>query len=528
MTSRHDHYDFLIVGSGLAGLYAAFCAARHGRVALFSKSSLTESSSYWAQGGIAAAINPEDSAYFHLDDTVAAGRGLCRKAAVEILVGEGVQRVRELIAMGMKFDEGRRGLHLGLEGGHSHRRILHAQGNATGEAVVTFLKQRVASHDNITVLDGTTVSELIVRDDRCIGLVAFRRDDLQPHVFTARATILATGGAAGNFKRTTNPPSSSGDGIAIAYNAGAQVCDMEFVQFHPTALYTKSGYTFLISEALRGEGGHLINASGDRFVLHDDSRGELAPRDVVAASIFREMRSTGVDHVYLTMAHLDHGKVRERFRNVYEACVPHGVDIAVDPIPVAPAAHYLIGGIVTGRMAGTSLWGLFACGESACTGVHGANRLASNSLLECLVFGKRAVDGAVTVTDDVPSPGEIASGLPERDTKAVDERRISTLREEVSNLMTGHVGILRTEQGLAAALERLTEIRETHRPLLACWGGRGLRNMLRVCELTVRCAAIREETRGAHIREDYPDEDDRFNGHITLQKRSEPRIVAWT
>lgn len=525
----HLHFDYLVIGSGLAGLYAAFTAARHGRVALLSKSSLQQSSSFWAQGGIAAAIDQDDSAYYHLDDTIAAGRGLCRKAAVEILVGEGVQRVRDLIAMGMKFDEGRRGLHLGLEGGHSHRRILHAQGNATGAAVVQFLLDRVAQHENIKVFEHTTVAELVIQqENRCVGLIAFQRDQVDPVFFSGRATVLATGGAAGNYRRTTNPPTSSGDGIALAYQAGAEVCDMEFVQFHPTAFFTRSGKTFLISEALRGEGGHLVDAAGNRFLSAYHPKGELAPRDVVSSAIFREMHKQGVDHVFLTMKHLDPATLRERFANVHQACLAQGVDMAVDPIPVAPAAHYQIGGVVTGRMAGTSIWGLFACGECACTGVHGANRLASNSLLECLVFAKRAIDGAMTLGDEMPPPEDMLRHLPRRDMQTVNIELVGSLRERVANLMTDQVGIIRNREGLSSALAELRGIREEHRDLMACWGGRALRKMLRVCELTTRGALIREETRGAHIRDDFPGENPSFEGHITLRRGTEPRIVAWT
>ena len=528
MTTTHHHFDFLVIGSGLAGLNAAFYASQHGRVALLSKSSLQQSSSYWAQGGIAAAIDEDDSAYFHLDDTMTAGRGLCRRAAVEILVGEGVQRVRELIAMGMKFDEGRRGLHLGLEGGHSHRRILHAQGNATGAAVVDFLLERVTHSPNVTVFENTTVAELVIQENRCVGLLAFQHQQLEPTFFSARATVIATGGAAGNYRRTTNPPTSSGDGIALAYQAGAEVCDMEFVQFHPTALFTTSGATFLISEALRGEGGHIIDAAGRRFVTDYHPGGELAPRDVVASAIFKEMQKQNTGHVFLTMKHLDHDYIRQRFANVYNACRRHGIDITVDPIPVAPAAHYWIGGIVTGRMAGTSIWGLFACGEAACTGVHGANRLASNSLLECLVFSKRAIDGALTIQDDVPPTDDMLSDLPQRDLRPVDHALVQALRDRVSTLMTERVGIVRNKTGLTGALAELRGIREEHRALMDCWGGRALRKMLRVCELTTRGAILREETRGAHIREDFPDENSAFEGHITLKRGTEPRIVKWS
>lgn len=525
----HYRFDYLVIGSGLAGLYAAFCASRHGTVGLLSKSSLATSSSYWAQGGIAAAIDPEDSAYAHLDDTIAAGRGLCREAAVEILCGEGVQRVRDLIEMGMPFDPGpHAGLALGLEGGHSRRRILHAGGNATGQEVVKFLLHRVLADRNITVFEDTIVAELVVSDNRCVGVMAFHANEPDPWLITARATIMATGGAAGVYLRSTNPPTSTGDGIALAYRAGAEVCDMEFVQFHPTALFTLSGATFLISEALRGEGGQLFDRNGRRFMTEYDPRAELAPRDVVAAAIFKEMQSSGSEFVYLSMAHLDHDYIRKRFSNVYAACLEHKIDIATDLIPVAPAAHYWIGGIVTGRMAGSSLQGLFACGECACTGVHGANRLASNSLLECLVFGKRAVDGALTVDQDPPSPETIQADIPVRDSSRIDPALLTRLRLQLSRLMNDRVGILRSGDDLRYALAEMEKIRAEHTPIMDMWAGRPLRKMLRTCTLTVRGALHREETRGAHRRIDFPDENPAFEGHITLKRGSEPRIVKWT
>jgi len=524
----HYRFDYLVIGSGLAGLYAAFCASKHGRVGLLSKSSLVESSSYWAQGGIAAAIDPEDSAYAHFDDTIAAGRGLCRPAAVETLVGEGVQRVRDLMEMGMPFDPGpHHGLALGLEGGHSRRRILHAGGSATGQEVVKFLLHRVMANKNITVFEDTIVAELVVSEGRCVGVMAFSEDEKQPWLFTARATIMSTGGAAGVYLRSTNPPTSTGDGIALAYRAGAEVCDMEFVQFHPTALFTLSGATFLISEALRGEGGQLFDRAGRRFMPEYNPRAELAPRDVVASAIFKEMQKSGSEFVYLSMAHLDHDYIRKRFANVHAACLEHKIDIATDLIPVAPAAHYWIGGIVTGRMAGSSLHGLFACGECACTGVHGANRLASNSLLECLVFAKRAVDGALTVDKDPPRPDQISGDIPVRDASPIDPALLTRLRLQISRLMGDHVGILRDGAGLRKALGEMEAIRHEYAELMDKWEGRPLRKMLRVCTLTVRGALHREETRGAHIREDFPGENPDFEGHITLKRGAEPRIDKW-
>ncbi len=525
----HHAFDFLVIGSGLAGLYAAMAASAHGRVALLTKSDVRASSSWWAQGGIAAALDPEDSAFLHYDDTITAGRGLCRPAAVTILVGEGVERARELIRMGMKFDEGHMGLALGLEGGHSKRRILHADGNATGRAVTEFLLERVLASPTITLFENTTVAELVVVDNRCVGCMAFYHDNFQPWLFTARATIVATGGAAGNYARTTNPPTSSGDGIALAYRAGAEVCDMEFVQFHPTALFTATGETFLISEALRGEGGRLMAPDGTRrFMPEYHAQAELAPRDVVASAIQREMQSADADHVYLSMQHLEPAAVHERFANVSAACRAHGIDIARDLIPVAPAAHYTIGGIVTGRMAGTSIWGLFACGECACTGVHGANRLASNSLLECLVFARRAVEGALTVGDVALEPALLGDDLPVRDAAPIDPALLTRLRARVAALLSEHAGIVRNGPDLKRALDELYALRDEHSALLSRWAGRPLRTMIRACTLTVRGALLREESRGAHQREDFPGEQPRFEGHITQKRGTRARLVKWT
>jgi L-aspartate oxidase len=527
-TPPRTNFDFLVIGSGLAGLYAATCASRHGTVGLLTKSSLQESSSYWAQGGIAAAIDPEDSADFHFDDTIRAGRGLCREATVEVLVTDGIDRIRDLIDLGMKFDRGVNGLELGLEGGHSRRRILHASGTATGQATVQFLLGRVQANPNIKVLENTTVSELVVNDNRCFGVLAFERDQLESKLFTARATILATGGFAGTYLRTTNPPTSSGDGIALAYNAGAEVSDMEFVQFHPTAFFSESGATFLVSEALRGEGGKLVNREGQRFMQAYHDQAELAPRDVVASAIVKEMKKAGTEHVFLSMQHLDAGYVRKRFANVYEACLAQGVDITKDPIPVAPAAHYTVGGVSTGRMAGSTIWGLFACGEVACTGVHGANRLASNSLLECLVFSKRAVDGALTIQDE---PAFKAAFLKDhvlaREADHVDSGQLANLRRQVSRLMTDCVGIVRNATDLRRALGEMQAIQDSHKMLLGHWDGRPLSRMIEVCRLATESALMRAESRGAHIREDFPGESHKFDGHITLKKGAGAKIVQW-
>jgi len=359
------HSDFLVIGSGLAGLYAALYASRFGKVAILTKSTLEESNSYWAQGGIAAAMDPEDSPLFHLDDTIKAGRGLCNREAVEILVREGVERVTDLIALGMKFDLGEKGLELGLEGGHSRRRVLHAGGNSTGKEMVQFLISSVQANPNIFIFENTEVAELISNGERCFGALAFDLNIQKHLVLKAESTILATGGASGIYLRTTNPQTATGDGIALGYRAGAEITDMEFIQFHPTAFYTENGETFLISEAVRGEGAYLLNNSLHRFMPEYHELAELAPRDVVSRAIFNEMKVSGKNYVYLSLKHLNPDFIRKRFSNIYNASLQYGLDITSDLIPVAPAAHYLIGGVKTGLWAETNIKGLFACGEVA-------------------------------------------------------------------------------------------------------------------------------------------------------------------
>jgi L-aspartate oxidase len=511
------HSDFLIIGSGLAGLYAALYASKFGKVALLTKSTLEESNSYWAQGGIAAAIDPEDSPVFHIEDTIKAGRGLCNKEAVEILVREGRERVMDLIALGMKFDLGEKGLELGLEGGHSKRRVLHAGGNSTGKEMVQFLISSVQSNPKICVFENTTISELISDGETCFGALALEEGSGQKRIFISKSTILATGGASGIYLRTTNPTTTTGDGIALAYRAGAEVTDMEFVQFHPTALYTESGGSFLISEAVRGEGAHLLNHSGYRFMPDYHELAELAPRDIVSRAIFGEMRRSGKSYVFLNLKHLSADFIRRRFLNVYNVVLSYGVDITRDLVPVAPAAHYLIGGVKTGLMAETNIKGLFACGEVACTGVHGANRLASNSLLECIVFAKRAVDGARE-----SNIGDYrVKHLP---TLSLHKDTFFKLRNRISQLMTEYVGIVRSGNGLRKALSEIEKVTDS-KDELAGYYKLNLQNVLDVCSLITKSALLRTESRGAHIREDFPKEDPLWEAHIVLKKGWEPLVV---
>lgn len=518
--------DFLIIGSGLAGLYAALYASKFGSVTVLTKSTVQESNSFWAQGGIAAAIDPEDSAWFHLEDTLRAGRGLCNEQAVELLVSEGIDRVADLIEQGMEFDMGAGGPDLGLEGGHTKRRILHAGGTSTGREMVSFLISAVDQNESISKYESTGVIELLSDGTRCYGALALN-PRFEPVIFSANSTILASGGASALYARTTNPHGSTGEGISISYRAGAGVTDMEFVQFHPTAFYSEGEDSFLISEAVRGEGAHLLNTQGKRFMNDYSELGELAPRDVVSRAIYKEMISTGADFVYLDLRHLDGSKIKSRFNNIYLACKEFGLDITSQRVPVAPAAHYTIGGVGTGLWGETTLDGLFACGEVACTGVHGANRLASNSLLECIVFAKRAVDGSLEngKAEDL-NPAELISYLdpdkalyPSED----DEIKFIEHRKIVSSVMNQSIGIVRNTFGLERAISELEECFERAEKLSGYYEAK-LRMMLDVSLLIARFALIREESRGVHIREDFPGEDAEWKSHIVLEKDHEPEI----
>ncbi len=519
--------SFLVVGSGLAGLYAALYASNLGDVILLTKSTLEESNSYWAQGGIAAAMDPEDSPLYHLDDTIKAGRGLCNERAVEILVREGRERVLDLIDLGMKFDSTDKGFELGLEGGHTKRRVLHSGGTSTGKAIVEFLISSVKRCKGITILENTAAEQLVSDGKRCYGALAFQEAPLDRMYISASATIIATGGAAALYSRTTNPPGATGEGISLAYRAGAEITDIEFVQFHPTTLYAKNGGGFLISEAVRGEGAYLMSKDGERFMPRYHELAELAPRDVVSKAIFNEIKMSGQDYVFLSLKHLDKAFVRKRFANIDTMCSKLGIDITNDLIPVAPAAHYTIGGVMTGLMGETNIKGLFACGEVACTGVHGANRLASNSLLECIVFAKRAVDAA-------KNNGE---SFKDTDAETIEQfsppfvgQQNSThelfirIKNWISDLMDQNVGIIRSNEGLRNAIRELEEISVLPNELSGYHRQR-IQNIIELCKLTANAALLRKESRGVHIREDFPDEDPQFMAHIVWKKGYEPSII---
>jgi L-aspartate oxidase len=461
----HDAADLLVVGSGVAGLFGALCAAGEADVLLVSKGPLLSSTSSLAQGGIAAAVGEDDSPELHAEDTLRAGRGLSRPSAVAALTEEAPARIRDLVDLGVEFDEG-----LGLEGGHSRRRVVHAGGAATGDRVARALAERVLAHPRIRVSEGERLLSLVTTGGRCTGAFTSHRR------VSARATLLATGGAAALWERTTNPPGAVGEGMALAYRAGAALADLEFTQFHPTTLVDSS---LLLSEALRGEGAVLLDEGGKRFT------DELAPRDVVA----REIAARGT--VLLDLRAVD----RDRFPSLMGRLEESGYDPAATPIPVAPAAHYTVGGIVTDLQGRTELAGLYAAGECAATGLHGANRLASNSLLECLVFGRRAVHAAID--DPAPSSNGARPNAMEPDSEPVtDDLRRALWRD---------CGLVRD----AAGLERL----RTAAHLLT--------------RLIAETALAREESRGSHFRADFPAASEAFECHVVLRPGSAPALEAW-
>jgi len=521
--------DFLIVGGGVAGLRAAIGLASEGRVLVLTKAEPAESNTGYAQGGIAAAVGDDDTPALHAADTVRAGDGLCDEAAVACLVQEGPTYVRELLEWGARFDRDADGRPaLGREAAHSVRRVLHA-GDATGREIGRVLWERVRALPSIETIDHALVTEVVVDQGRARGLRYFDADGASCEV-RAGATLLATGGAGQVFRETTNPAVATGDGIALAFHAGARVADLEFVQFHPTALNLAGAPRFLISEALRGEGAKLVNQRGDPFMTRYHPDGDLAPRDVVARGIVRESRETG-GSVFLTLAHLDPAYVLERFPTIAAMCAQEGLDLARDRIPVGPAAHYIMGGVDTDEWARTSVPGLFAAGEVACTGVHGANRLASNSLLEGLVFGARAARAMIDAPQAAPlkadrvgagslelgASGPVASL--ESPPASAQHLAPSTLRlapTEVRDLMWRRAGLFRTRDGLAEAVAALEQAQTTSSPTTA--EGWRERNLLTVARLIARAALRREESRGGHYREDFPQRNDRqWKIHVVEQ-----------
>lgn len=515
--------DFLVVGSGVAGLNAALEAAKHGEVLLVTKSTLDESSSYWAQGGVAAVLEETDTYENHISDTLEAGRGYCNQKAVEILVKEGAERVQELIENGMPFEKTNGHLNLGMEGGHSNRRILHANGAATGKALVDFLISKIRENERITITENVFVYDLISDENRCFGALAYQYQEDRVVQIRSNSTILATGGYSGLYTRTTNPHTSTGDGLWLALNHGAILKDLEFIQFHPTVFYSTKGDGFLISEAIRGEGARLYNTSGERF-MNKYTNAELSPRDVVSREIFNQIVKQDEEYVYLDLTHLNSDKIRERFPGLIHRIESRGIDIKKEGIPVAPAAHYCIGGIETGLDGQTNVEGLYACGEVAATSVHGANRLASNSLLECLVFSKRAIDHASSLSESARMIGITMKPF----TLSPDlEEPFMVQKKTVTSLLNRFVGIERDDSGLHQALDQINS--ELKSPIYHQGNEYfflRMKEMVNIAELIIVGALNRKESRGVHFRTDFPKPDDTQKEPIRFYKNRYNKVQA--
>ena len=515
-----QQFDVLIIGSGLAGLSLALRTAAHKKVCLVSKRSINDTASDWAQGGIAAVLNDEDSVEEHIQDTLIAGAGLCDTQVTKQVAEHAKESVEWLIAQGVGFtrEHDDSGYHLTREGGHSHRRVIHAA-DATGHAVQMTLSEKVKQHPNITVLENHIAVDLITTrkvnhdkdsdDNSCLGAYVLDNKTGKVMTIAAQNTILATGGAGKVYLYTTNPDVSTGDGMAMAWRAGCRVANMEFIQFHPTCLFHPHAKSFLISEVVRGEGGLLKLPDGTRFMPEHDPREELAPRDVVARAIDYEMKKRGLDCVYLDISHKPLSFLQEHFPNIYRRCLELGIDISKTPIPVVPAAHYSCGGVMTDSKGLTDIKNLYAIGETACTGLHGANRLASNSLLECLVFGKSAAE------DILSQPVKTMPKLPDWDesrvTDADEEVLITHTWDELRRFMWNYVGIVRTDKRLSRALHRIHMLRDEVHEFYSNFKISNdlieLRNLLQVAELIVLSAIERKESRGLHYSKDHPNLD---------------------
>lgn len=519
--------DFLVIGSGISGLSFALKAARLGHVILVTKKNRVDTATNLAQGGIAAVLSEHDSFAMHIEDTLKAGDGLCDEEVVRLVVESGPERVRELIDLGVSFTRDERNdarLDLGREGGHSARRIAHAR-DLTGREIERGLLNQVARNDNITVLEDHLSVDLLIASragipvsgpfpDRCLGAYILDRQDNSIKPYLARTTVLCTGGAGKVYLYTTNPDIATGDGIAMAYRAGAKVANLEFVQFHPTCLYHPQAKNFLISEAVRGEGGRLVDRHGNAFMEKYDSRGDLATRDAVARAIDSEMKASGDDNVFLDITRKPADFVRKRFPNIYATCLSYGIDITSRPIPVVPAAHYMCGGVLTDIMGRTSIENLYAFGETACTGLHGGNRLASNSLLEAVVFAHQAWLQCEKEWPEVskrpfPQVSGWYAGKAERIEECV---LISHNWDQLRRLMWNYVGIVRSEKRLSLVKKRmrpiLDEVAQHFRDYLLTPDLIELRNLALVAELIVCCAMKRKESRGLHYLLDYPRRDD--------------------
>lgn len=514
MSSVPLHTDFLVVGAGVAGLRAAIELASAGSVVVLAKREVTDSNTQWAQGGIAAALSDEDEISLHLQDTLQAGDGLCNIEAAKVLVEDAPARIEELIQWGTEFDRHGTKLTFGREGAHSRNRILHAHGDSTGREILRALYAKAKTLKSISVREFEFSTDLVVENGRVCGIDVMSEKGEQQRVTTS-AVLLATGGLGQLYTNTTNPGVATGDGVAMAFRAGAEISDMEFVQFHPTALYLKNAPRFLLSEALRGEGAYLRNGEMHRFMAKYHPMGELAPRDVVARAIVHELE---VEHVadpvvYLDLTHLRADHVKARFPRIYSTCLEYNVDITTDMIPIRPAAHYAMGGIRSDFEGRTSLTGLYAAGEAAATGVHGANRLASNSLLEGLVFGARAGN---RMRQELRAPSSTATQNRAASNGPVGAAMEEVIRE-IQDVMWRDVGIVRTGSGLKKAMEQLRAItpRVAHPYTRRAFEARNLHILAMI---VARSALARQESRGAHYRVDFPAHDDaKFLRHSVVK-----------
>ncbi|SFF43244.1 L-aspartate oxidase [Paenibacillus algorifonticola] len=517
--------DVIVIGAGIAGLFTALRASDRHSVLMITKKSLLDSNTRYAQGGIAAVISEDDSPAYHREDTLIAGAGLCSEDAVNVLVHEGPEGVNQLIEMGTQFDLENGEFALTKEGAHSQRRILHANGDATGYEIVRALSEKALSKPGIEVWDDHFVIDLVTNDGECVGALVQKPDGSRLLV-RGKATILCSGGAGQLYRYTTNPEVATGDGIAMAYRAGAFIQDVEFVQFHPTSLCYPGAPRFLISEAVRGEGAVLRNTRGERFMERYHHQLELAPRDVVARAIISEMEATKSTFVYLDVTHESPDMVKHRFPNIYEFCLRYGLDLTTDWIPVAPAAHYMMGGVKTDLDGETNIKRLFACGEVSSTGVHGANRLASNSLSEAVVFGKRIVEAIDKLAEHAEIQPIIESSVPRSSVpiQAVVERRL-----KLQKIMVRYAGLQRDAKGLEKGLEELRRQLPIFQAMLTKREEFEFANMLTCALLTAESALQREESRGAHYREDFPERNDQaWRKHTVMHRvygRTEERLT---
>ncbi len=524
-----DHlHDVLIIGSGAAGLSVALRLPRDIRIAVISKLELSEGSTYYAQGGISAVLDEKDSIESHIEDTLNAGAGLCDRDTVKLVVENGPENIHWLLNQGMEFTRKHlpgKGYHLTQEGGHSHRRVIHAA-DTTGQVMEATLEEQIRTLPNVELFENHNAIDLItgskfrLQENRCLGAYVLNRDSGHVETFRARFVVLATGGASKVYLYTSNPDVATGDGIAMAWRAGCRAANMEFVQFHPTCLYHPHAKSFLITEALRGEGGYLLLPDGTRFMPRFDKRAELAPRDIVARAIDHEMKRLGTDCVFLDISHKPGDFIRKHFPTIHARCLDFGIDITRDPIPVVPAAHYTCGGVIVHHQARTDIPGLYAIGEVAYTGLHGANRMASNSLLECLVFGQTAAEDIRKKLAHAPTPPEIPTWDESRVTDSDEEVVVSHNWNELRHFMWDYVGIVRSTKRLQRAKRRVNllrhEIREYYGNFRISSDLLELRNLVDVADLIILSALRRRESRGLHYTIDFPQRDDKVQNRPTV------------